>query len=66
MLKNFNKSQASGSTLIDSKKKIFKSAPPLSLNLHTMPKTSNHNLKQWLLLSFMIVAVLVVVAYFLF
>jgi len=66
MLKNFNKSQIRGSALIDPKKKISKSIPPLSLNLHTMPKTSNHNFKQWLLLSFMIVAILVMVAYFLF
>ncbi len=43
-----------------------KSLPRLSLNLHTMPQTSRHHWQRWLVLGILILALVVLVAYFLF
>jgi len=40
--------------------------PPLSLNLHTMPKTSSGNFKNWLFIGLGIMVILILVAYLLF
>lgn len=54
-----------------SKKRKFKIDKPtrpgrLSLNLHTMPHSSDHHLKKWILWGLLILLVLVIIAYFIF
>ncbi len=47
--------------------KVAKSPlPRLSLNLHTMPQSSDQHLKRWLLWGLLILLVIAIIAYFLF